>query len=784
MKYTFSIALMLLLLVVNSAQAQFLVRGRVIDKDTKEPLCNATVACDCCHKGVPCTTCKEVAITDASGSFSIRVTAGDRLRISCVSYQDREILPDNTTGQVVAGKDAAGQVVELDPRNDRMQEVVISANRTVQRRTEAPVAISMINAKTIADTKATQLDQLLNKVSGVFMVDLGNEQHEMSIRQPMSTGNVFLYLEDGLPIRTSGIFNHNALLEMNQVAAHQIEIIRGPASALYGAEAIGGAINVVTQAPPSVPAGRVSVQANNNGYRRIEAQAGATLKKWGLIASGYYANRTDGPIQYSDFHKTAVTLRADYHANNRLNWINSLTYVNYYSQMYGALDSIHFADRDYHTPYPFTYRKVDALRIRTQLIYRWSSSAETQVLLSYRDNSIGQNPSYYISNSRTNLLLASGQVNVSSFHSYMLTAQHRQSIDRWNSQLIAGMSTDISPSGYQAQYIAIRRDGKGNYLDYSNTDSALSHYSTGINNFASYLNIEVKPFPGWKVTAAARYDYFHYRFRNFLPPSASTGAPDSRNDYCRLTPKAGVTYNHGGLGFYVNYSQGYVPPQVSNLYNGVKVPYLQPQTFFNYEAGGWWSLWKGKLYADVSLYRLDGTNQIISIRQDDGTYQNANAGRTRHTGVEYGVTAKPSSEWAFRVSASHSDHIFLVQYENNHNYSGNQMAAAPHFLSNMEVTWKPAALKGFRAAVEWQHMGRYWMDDANTVRYRGFDVFNARIGYAFRRWEWWVSGLNILNRYYSTLATRSAYGYSYNLGTPREITLGMSWQLFKRTALP
>ena len=69
--------------------------------------------------------------------------------------------------------------------------MIVTGNRTAQKRTEAPVAIGTINTQTIADTKANQLDQLLNKVSGVFTVDLGNEQHEMSIRQPMSTASVF-----------------------------------------------------------------------------------------------------------------------------------------------------------------------------------------------------------------------------------------------------------------------------------------------------------------------------------------------------------------------------------------------------------------------------------------------------------------------------------------------------------------------------------------------------------------------------------------------------------------
>jgi iron complex outermembrane receptor protein len=665
------------------------------------------------------------------------------------------------------------------PHVSKLDEIIITASRTAQKRTEAPIAISTVSARTIAETKANQLDQLLNKVSGVFMIDLGNEQHEMSIRQPMSTASVFLYLEDGIPIRTTGVYNHNALLEMNATAARQIEVIRGPASSLYGAEAIGGAVNVITVAPPAAPAGYVSVQRNNNGYTRADVQAGATFGKWGVIGSAYYANRTDGPIQYSDFHKTAATVRVDGRLSERLQWTTSLTYVNYYSDMYGSLDSTHFAQHNYQTPYSFTYRKVDALRVRSTLDYRWNDGAATEVTLAYRNNSVGQNPSYYISNSRTNPLLANGQINDNSFHSFLGLVQHRQDFRFLRSRLIAGVSADVSPSTYWARYIAIQRDPKGNYGSYTASDSLLSNYTTGITNIAGYADYEVNPFRGFRLVAALRYDYFHYDFRNYLPPSASTGSADTRNDFNRVTPKVGATYNYKGIGFYANYSQGYVPPQVTDLYNGVKVPYLRPQTFFNYEAGGWLALLRNKLYVDWSVYRMDGTNQIISVRQNDGSFVEANAGKTRHTGVEYGVTVRPSEEWTLRVSGTNADHWFIVQYENGQDYSGRQMAAAPHFIANAELTYRPAFLKGFRVGAEWQRVGRYWMDDANAVRYGGFGIVNFRTGYVYRGWEVWVNALNAFNKYYAALASRSTYGYSYNLGDPAEVTVGLAWHFLK-----
>jgi outer membrane receptor for ferrienterochelin and colicin len=114
-----------------------------------------------------------------------------------------------------------------------LDSVVVSANKLSQKRKEAPIAISIINDNTLKKENATRIDFLLNKVSGVYMPSIGNEQHMMSIRQPISLKGLYLYLEDGMPIRTSGLFSNNALIEINNAFTNRVEIIKGPASALY-----------------------------------------------------------------------------------------------------------------------------------------------------------------------------------------------------------------------------------------------------------------------------------------------------------------------------------------------------------------------------------------------------------------------------------------------------------------------------------------------------------------------------------------------------------------------
>src|SRR5690606_17127525 len=210
-------------------------------------------------------------VTDAQGAFAIEVK--DSLTV--LSFSAIGYLPQ----RLQVGEEME---VRLQPSLTDLAQVVVSAGSGSQLRTDAPIAITKISSKMLEEAKAASLEQIINKVNGVSMVNLGNEQHSMGIRQPLTVRSLFLYLEDGTPLRPTGTYNHNALIEMNMNALQSIEVIKGPASSIYGSEAIGGAINFLSRTAPQEAMAKVGLQGDNLGYKRVDFESGNSIDKVGF----------------------------------------------------------------------------------------------------------------------------------------------------------------------------------------------------------------------------------------------------------------------------------------------------------------------------------------------------------------------------------------------------------------------------------------------------------------------------------------------------------------------
>lgn len=773
------------ILIKTLAYGQTTIQGTITDANTHEAIAGASI----CNADVQNST--KLGMTNSKGHFSINVQGITRLKFAMVGYSTRIIEVAAIKGQKLD--------VALEPSTVDLQPVVVTASREGQARQDAPIAISKINSTQIKDTKATALYQLLNKVAGVYMVNLGNEQHTMAIRQPITYNALYLYMEDGVPIRPTGIFNHNSLYEINMSGVKDIEVIKGPASSLYGSNSIGGAVNFITQGPPTGYAGNVSIQGDNYHYRRVDADGGFTQGKFGLYVGGYVAHQTDSWQDYSDFDKYSANFKTtyDFSAKTKLTTSAAYNYLN--TQTPGSLDSARFYDRSYGANQRFTYRKVKSFRASTRLDHQWDDNNSTFVTLFFRGNSTAQLPSYFISDVRdVNGVYKSsnGQVNDQKFNSYGLLAQHRVDFDFLHSRLIGGVYMDDSPSSYYAQYLDITKDVANNYYTgFNNTGRYIDNYKIKLFNTAAYVQYEIKPVEALRIVGGLRYDRVHYDFDNQIPADQTKYKQQETNNFNIVAPKLGITYNFGNnKGIYANYSVGFQPPETGDLYSSRQLTQLKQATFDNYEAGGWFSAFNKKLYFELSIFDLEGHNEIINQLLPDNTTQNQNAGATRHRGIEYSLTLAPVKELTFRFSGTNARHTYVEYSEVSTNYTtgtntvtkydGKRMNNAPAWIANSELTYKPQYLPGFRLATEWQHINQYYTNPANTKTYSGYDIYNLRLGYdvkssVLKGAGIWFNVLNLTNKLYATTVTSSQYGDTYNAAPPRTYTLGISYSFSK-----
>jgi iron complex outermembrane receptor protein len=752
------------------------IHGKVFDTQTKEPVIGATVQLVSSNIG---TT------TDYNGLFELPGSPDQAvIKISSIGFSAREI-------SVTAGKAIA---VGLESATENLQSVVVTGNREASLRTESPIAISKLTPRMIDEAKPTAMYEIINKVPGVMMVNLGNEQHSMAIRQPFTTNSYFLYMEDGVPIRPMGVFNHNSLLEFNQFAISSVEVVKGPVSSIYGPEAVGGAINFITQRPTSLPVAKIGVQADQWGYQRLQYGAGGMIGKFGVYVGGFVAKQRDSWMKNSDYDKNSLNARLEYHFSPSSRLIYTFAFSKYDSQTSGSVDSIAFYSREYVSTTDFTYRKSNSLRSRLTFEKDWKNRSQSFVTAFARKNEHGQNPNYGIrwtSGSAT----AKGEINSSDFKSIGLIAQHSQRFDFLHSKLIAGTVLDFSPSSYwsyQIDLAAQLRADKKSVEKYTivqeRPDIKNSDYNADIKNAAAYAQYDFEILPKLRIYAGLRYDRMSFNYTNFLD---STSGDKS---YSKVTPKIGATYDLGkGKGFYANYSRGFSPPGLTSVFRKRTAPLpngdlfyynLQPAQFNNAEIGGWASLLQNKVYLDLAFYQMNGRNELLNVRLADNSYDYQSAGKTLHRGVEFGLTYKPSKEFFFRfggTSAIHRYEEFALSNRESDavkDVNGRDMPSSPRWLWNSEISYYPRWFRNFRSSIEWQHVAGYYQNQVNTVKYEGYDILNARIGYQWKAIEIFSNVLNLTDVLYATNATRgnnTTDRTTYNAAAPRTFVLGVQY---------
>jgi outer membrane receptor protein involved in Fe transport len=712
-------------------------------------------------------------LTGAQGRFQLNgVPVGQHTLVA-------EHLGHATTRLAVTVRsgDVAVANLTLEVSAIPITDIVVTANREAQRRVETPVAIGVVDGSTLRQRMPNHPAEVLNNIAGVMVRVTNGEGHMTAIRHPITTDPVYLYLEDGIPTRSTGFFNHNALYEVNLPQADRIEVSKGPATALYGSDAIGGVVNVSTRPPSADPEASLSLDGGRDGWGRMLVTASNTFGQIGLRAD-LNLTRTDGWRDSTAYARQSGTVRWD----QQLGATRSLKTVATFSHIDQQSEASWISASDYETNpetnySPFAKRQVKAFRVSTAFTQLGEASS-FDVTPYVRYDWMRLIPNWTVTYDPSDYTTQNRSVGV--------LLKYRRDFQPMRTRLIVGVDADWSPGSQVEEQAAATRLAGSSIFAMSYTGTTLYDYDVTYRGVSEYVQLEASPLRALRVNLGLRADQSGYDYRNNLTP-LETGRwrrpADTEVSYTHLSPKVGATLELAPeLNFFAGYRHGFRAPSQGQLFrqgSAVATVDLEPVKVDSYEAGVRGTIAERVDY-DVSAYDMVKKDDILAYTFPDGHSEAQNAGRTTHRGIETSIGVQIVPALRADVAYSWSKHTYADwKTTASVDLSGKELVSAPRQVANASLTLAPASWNGARLIADMESLGSYWEDQANTHEYEGYSLFHVRAASPeYRGVSVSVRLLNLLNERYSTLSSyTAAQGEQFAPGQGRRLYLTAEYTL-------
>ncbi|MFT4095029.1 MAG: TonB-dependent receptor [Niabella sp.] len=266
--------------------------GTVTDAASQAPLAGATVS-------IP--DLKISTITDVNGTYFFSSLPGGRLtiQVSFVGYRSK-VETVSISGNTIKNFSLLSSVVE----NENVTVTGVSSATQLQR---SPVQVSIISKKELQRATGTNLMEAVAKEPGVSVVTTGP-----AIAKPFIRGlgyNRVVTINDG--VRQEGQqWGDEHGIEVDEYSAQKIEVLKGPASLMYGSDAIGGVLNILSNVPVANNTVQANVSGSYNGNNRMHGEYANVAGNingfnWNAYGSfknaGDYKNKYDGDVLNSRF---------------------------------------------------------------------------------------------------------------------------------------------------------------------------------------------------------------------------------------------------------------------------------------------------------------------------------------------------------------------------------------------------------------------------------------------------------------------------------------------------
>ncbi|MBP1669362.1 MAG: ligand-gated channel protein, partial [Bacteroidetes bacterium] len=530
----------------------------------------------------------------------------------------------------------------------KIDEVVVTGTKTRVSRNNVPLTVSVVTGKQVEESSESALLPVLSEqVPGVFVTERGITGFGVStgaaggitIRGVGGNPNTqVLILLNGNP-QFMGIMGHPLPDAYIASDVQKVEVIRGPASTLYGSNAMGGVINIITKEQTREGLG-ANARIMYGSYNTQKYMVNAGLKKKGFTAlASFNHDHTDGHRDSSDFTINNGYADLGYEINSHLNLKANFSLANFDATDPG----------------------------------QENAKAGNTIDITRGMGSISFNNRFEKTSGSANFFFNFGEHNITDgFHSN----------DR-NVGTIVYQSFSL----FKGNTITLGADFKiyGGMAENSKAmgGNGMVFTDTTVQEIAGYAHVQQLLFEKLMINAGIR-----------LENNSGFGTEP--------VPSFGLAYSLlSTTTFKASVAKGFRSPTIRELYMwGTANASLEPERMINYEVGVLQKLHKNKISLELTLFKSKGNNMIKAIT-NEGVTKYQNTGAFSNLGLEFAGTYAPLANLSFRANYTfiHMDQPIIATPEHMVNLNGSYawknlaFSLSAQSVRNLYLTVTPAEEK-------------------------------------------------------------------------------------------
>ncbi|MCU6398391.1 TonB-dependent siderophore receptor [Enterobacter quasiroggenkampii] len=597
------------------------------------------------------------------------------------------MAPLAQAADTTAAKDGETLTVTADPNtpaeatNGYQPLNTSTATLTNMPMLDIPQVVNTVSDNVLEDQHATTLDEALYNVSNVVQTNTLGGTQDAFVRRGFGANRDGSIMTNGLRTVLPRSFN---------AATERVEVLKGPASTLYGILDPGGLINVVTKRPEKTFGG--SISATSSSFGGGTGQVDVT----GPIDGTRLAYRLTGEYQDEDYWRNFGNERSTFIAPS-LTWFGD-----------DATVTVLYSHRDYKTPFdrgtifdlntkkavdvdrktrfdePFNITDGQSDLAQLNAEYRLNSQWTAKFDYSYSQDKYSDNQARVMAyDAKTGNLtrrVDATQGSTQRMHSTRADLQGNVDIAGFYNEILTGVSyenydllrTDMmrckNVKDFNIYHPTYGNLGKCTTVSASDSDQTLKQES-----YSAYAQDALYLTDKWIAVAGMRYQYYTQYAGKGRPFNVNT---DSRDE--QWTPKLGLVYKlTPAVSLFANYSQTFMPQSSIASYIGD----LPPETSNAYEVGAKFDLFDG-VTANIALFDIHKRNVLYNESVGGETIAKT-AGRVRSQGVEVDLAGSLTENTNIIASYGYTDAKVLEDPD----YAGKPLPNVPRHTGSLFLTY-------------------------------------------------------------------------------------------------